>query len=63
MIARGRRLRDVGRLVESYGGRAAGWVKKSSPVCEDAEGIFEFHWYECSGIGRVELKKKRLEDS
>jgi hypothetical protein len=29
IIAKGRRIRDVERLVRRYGGRAAKWVKKS----------------------------------
>jgi hypothetical protein len=44
----------------SYGGRASRWVKKSSPRLEDDEGAFELHWYEHPGIGRVELKKKQV---
>ncbi len=39
VIAKGNRIRDVERRVESYGGRKSGWVKKSSPPliqqCED----------------------------
>jgi hypothetical protein len=62
VIARGRRLRDVRRLVATYGGRTPGWVKKSSPPFEEAEGRFEFHWYEHIGLGRFELKKKRIDD-
>lgn len=32
IIAKGNRIRDVDRLVESYGGRRSGWIKKSSPL-------------------------------
>ena len=30
VIAKGKRIRDVRRLVAQYGGRASKWVKKSS---------------------------------
>jgi uncharacterized protein YcfL len=60
VIAKGLRIRDVNRLVASYGGQASRWVKKSSPRLEDDEGSYEFHWYEHPGIGRVELKRKQV---
>ena len=60
VIAKGRRIRDAQRLVETYGGRVARWVKKSSPRLEDDEGKYELHWYEHPGIGRVELKRKQV---
>jgi hypothetical protein len=59
VIARGRRIRDVTRLVATYGGTAAGWVKKSSPAVEIAGERCEYHWYEHHGVGRFELKVKR----
>jgi hypothetical protein len=34
VIAKGRRIRDVDRLVATYGGVASKWVKKSSPHVE-----------------------------
>ena len=58
VIAKGRRIRDIGHLVARYGGRASKWVKKSSPPFEIAGQHFEYHWYEHPGIGRVELKRK-----
>lgn len=60
VIAKGRRIRDVDRLVKDYGGSASRWVKKSSPRQDDDLGPYELHWYEHPGIGRVELKKKRV---
>ena len=60
VIAKGRRIRDVQRLVADYGGRAARWVKKSSPQLENEDGTYEIHWYEHPGIGRVELKRKQV---
>ena len=58
VIARGRRIRDVRRLVARYGGKPARWVKKSSPSFEIEGQFFEYHWYEHPGIGRFELKRK-----
>jgi hypothetical protein len=60
IIAKGHRIRDVERLVATYGGTSARWVKKSSPRLEDGEGSYELHWYEHAGIGRVELKRKQV---
>jgi len=59
VIAKGRRIRDVRRLVATYGGQAAGWSKKSSPPVEIDGEICELHWYEHHGIGRFEIKLKR----
>lgn len=59
VIAKGHRIRDVARLVETYGGRASHWVKKSSPRFEVESEVFEYHWYEHRGIGRFEVKLKR----
>ena len=61
VIAKGRRIREVGRLVERYGGRASRWVKKSSPTMEIAGEQFEYHWYEHPGIGRVEIRRILLD--
>lgn len=56
VIAKGNRIRDVQRLVNTYGGRKSKWVKKSSPRFEIGNESCEYHWYEHPGIGRVELK-------
>jgi hypothetical protein len=61
VIAKGERIRDVARLVRTYGGRASRWTKKSSPRVEEASAQFEYHWYEHPGIGSVEIKKVRVE--
>jgi len=63
VIAKGRRIRDVERLVARYGGRVSRWVKKSSPSFEEGDFRYEYHWYEHPGIGRVELKQKQVSDS
>lgn len=59
VIAKGRRIHDVERLVERYGGVASGWVKKSSPPLQVDGERCEYHWYEHHGIGRFEVKVKR----
>ena len=61
VVARGKRIRDVGRLVRVHGGKASKWVKKASPSFEMAGRTYEYHWYECRGIGRIEVKRKRVE--
>ena len=60
VIAKGRRIREVERLVAQYGGMASKWVKKSSPQFEIEGERFEYHWYEHLGIGRFEVKEVRL---
>ncbi|MBI3698620.1 MAG: hypothetical protein HY238_27750 [Acidobacteria bacterium] len=60
VIAKGKRIRDVRRLVARYGGRPSQWVKKGSPPFEVAGQHFEYHWYEHPGIGKVELKRKQV---
>ena len=59
VIAKGRRIRDVDRLVATHGGVAGRWAKKSSPPLELDGEVCEVHWYEHHGIGRVEIKVKR----
>ena len=60
VIARGKRIREVRRLVARYGGKASKWVKKSSPQFEVAGEYFEYHWYEHPGIGKFETKQVRV---
>ena len=60
VIAKGKRIRDIRRLVARYGGRASKWVKKSSSRFEIAGEYFEYHWYEHPGIGKVEVKRKQV---
>lgn len=61
VIAQGRRIRDIGRLIATYGGTPARWSKKSSPVLEHEGRRFEFHWYEHHGLGRFEVKRVDLD--
>ena len=60
VIAKGKHIRDVKRLVAQYGGRASEWLKKSSAQLEIAGEKIEYHWYEHSGIGRYEVKEVRI---
>jgi hypothetical protein len=63
IIAKGRRIRDLDRLLKDYGGRASAWVKKSSPPVEIGGHLYEYHWYEHHGLGRFEIKRKRVSKS
>jgi len=60
VIAKGRRIRNVQRLVAQYGGGASQWAKKSSPQFEVAGEYFEYHWYEHTEIGRCETKQVQV---
>ena len=60
VIAKGKRIRDLRRLIETYGGTPAKWAKKSGPSFEIAGQQYEYHWYEHPGIGRFEVKEVRL---
>lgn len=61
-IAMGRSVREAARLRKFYGG--ARWRKlKGIAVVELPDGSqtpAELHWYEAHGVGRRELKIKRL---
>ncbi|MGH7170917.1 MAG: hypothetical protein ACRELG_11615 [Gemmataceae bacterium] len=61
VIARGRGIREIGRLVGQYGGTIKGWTKKSTQPLTIAGRPAEVHWYEHHGIGRVEEKIKWLD--
>jgi hypothetical protein len=63
VIAKGRAIRDVERLVLAYGGRTSLWLKKSCPPVEYAGDVYEYHWYEHHGIGRFEVKRKKVKES
>lgn len=60
VIAKGKRIRDVQRLLDTYGGQKSKWVKKSGPRFNIAGREYEYHWYEHRGIGRFEIKRKRV---
>ncbi len=64
-IARGVSIREHNRLAEQYGEhRRRQWRKlKGLAVVKLLDGTSvraEIHWYEAHGIGRKELKLKRL---
>jgi len=54
------RIRDLSRLIETYGGKPSKWVKKSSPAFRIASSLYEYHWYEHPDIGRIEIKRKQV---
>jgi hypothetical protein len=61
-IAVGHRIRELARLERTYGpGR---WQKRKGiarvRVGSGPTVLAEVHWYEASGVGRRELKIKRL---
>ena len=62
IIAKGPSLRERARLREQYGRRR--WRKlKGVATVRFASGLLiraELHWYEAHGIGRRELKVKRV---
>jgi hypothetical protein len=58
VIARGRGIRDLQRLLDTYGGQTKRWIKKSSPVVSEDGHDVEYHWYEHAGLGRFEIKRK-----
>ena len=63
-IAEGTAIRELARLVKAYG--RGNWRKrKGLGTIELVTGQIrraELHWYEAHGIGRKELKIKRLLD-
>ena len=64
IIAEGRRIRDLQRLVKLYGpGR---WRKmKGQALIRLPSGrvrLAELHWYEAHGVGKKTLKRKRYLD-
>lgn len=63
-IAEGNSIRELERLVKTYG--SGQWRKrKGRGLVELRNGAFrrvELHWYEAHGIGRRELKIKRYLD-
>ena len=62
IIAKGRGIRDLKRLLEDYGGKSSMWTKKSSPPVEIGGDVYEYHWYEHHGIGGFEVKIKKVRE-
>jgi hypothetical protein len=61
-IAVGRRIRELARLQRVYGRGRWRKLKGIARVRVGEGGSFtaEVHWYEASGLGRKELKIKRI---
>ena len=64
-FAEGSGIRELRRLVDTYGGKSKSWRKRKgfATVLFSAVGVTsmaELHWYEAHGIGKVELKIKEL---
>lgn len=61
-IARGRGIREVGRLRRRYGGTTGNWRKRkglaSIQLLDGTIWLAELHWYEAHGVGRKEVKIK-----
>lgn len=61
-IARGRGIRELKRLRRVHGGGR--WRKRKgfgTIRLEDGAAFYaELHWYEATGVGRKEMKIKRL---
>jgi CRISPR/Cas system CSM-associated protein Csm3 (group 7 of RAMP superfamily) len=61
-FAEGSKIRELHRLIDSYGGKnwkkrkGFGFVRFSSGEIVQAE----LHWYDAHGIGKLELKIKEL---
>lgn len=62
VIAKGRKIRSLKRLIERYGGIGSQWTKKSSPIFEIKGELYEYHWYEHYRIGRFEIKLKKVKE-
>jgi hypothetical protein len=62
IIASGKSIRDRKRLVKFYGG--ARWRKMKGIASIQLAGgriaLAELHWYEAHGIGKKEIKIKRI---
>lgn len=56
LIAKGRRIREVDRLIQMYGGQASRWTKRAGPTFSRPGRVYEIHWYEHHGIGSFEHK-------
>lgn len=63
-IAVGSGIRELQRLKKTYGKGRWRKLKGIATVCLMDESVHraEVHWYEASGVGKRELKIKRLMD-
>ena len=62
VIALGNSIRELARIEEGYG--AGRWRKLKGfalvRLADDTTAHAEVHWYEAHGVGRKEMKIKRL---
>jgi hypothetical protein len=63
-IAAGRAIRDLRRLQRVYGRGRWRKLKGIAPIRDRGGSVrmAELYWYEASGIGRKEVKRKRYLD-
>jgi len=55
------KIKDIDRLLTTFGGEKKDWIKKSSEVLFDKKGrMFEYHWYE-NANRRFEIKAVPLD--
>jgi hypothetical protein len=61
-FATGKGIRELPRLKKRYG--SGRWRKRKGiariRLSDASEHVAELHWYEASGIGRKEIKIKRI---
>ncbi|MGB4117304.1 MAG: hypothetical protein WBK51_12230 [Polaromonas sp.] len=62
-FAEGSRIRELHRLLDTYGGK--NWKKRKGfarirILPSGQTFLAELHWYEAHGIGKVEMKIKEL---
>jgi hypothetical protein len=62
IIAVGRAIREIARLTKVYGSGRWRKLKGIAAIRLDSGGSMwaEVHWYEAHGIGRKEIKIKRI---
>lgn len=65
IIARGREIRELGRLKRAYGGKSWRKLKGTASIefTDGTIGLAELHWYEARGTGRKELKIKYFDEA
>jgi len=61
IIATGKGIKELHRLVKSYGGQNWRKMKGTASIRLFSGKVVkaEIHWYECHGVGRKEFKIKK----
>jgi len=62
-FAHGNGIRELARLVDTYGGKNWRKCKGFARIRLEPSGLLtnaELHWYEAHGVGKVEMKIKEL---